>query len=135
MSYKRNPFLNILEAREIYKEKHGIKKQTVLQFIDFSYRCNAICNIIYFIDRHQYRFIWIDFYDKLPHRSTSNFNTQMFLRYIHKMSRDKWLLTRMCIENLEISYKIIQILIINFDNSNTFMCEIYENQVIQFYSY
>lgn len=41
----------------------------------------------------------------------------------------------MCIENLEISYKIIQILIINFDNSNTFMCEIYENQVIQFYSY
>ena len=29
----------------------------------------------------------------------------------------------MCIENLEIFYKMIQILIINFDNPNTFMCE------------
>lgn len=41
----------------------------------------------------------------------------------------------MCIENLQISYKIIQILITNFDNPNTFMCEIYENQIMQFYSY
>lgn len=33
------------------------------------------------------------------------------------------------------SYKIIQILITNFDNPTTFMCEIYENQIMQFYSY